>query len=166
MKIYLASSWRNEQQPEAVEILRKASHEVYDFRNPSMGPGAGGRGFHWSEIDPNWQSWTPEQYAGSLYHRIAEDGFASDKMALDWCDACVLLLPCGRSAHLEFGYAVGRDKLTVIVLAQPFEPELIYAFADAVCPDIEDALHFLETVGEGTIDLPEPPPIRTAGKRG
>jgi hypothetical protein len=34
-KIYLASSWRNERQPELVRILREAGHEVYDFRNPA-----------------------------------------------------------------------------------------------------------------------------------
>ena len=31
-KIYLASSWRNERQPELVRTLRQAGHEVYDFR--------------------------------------------------------------------------------------------------------------------------------------
>ena len=33
-KIYVASSWRNPYQPEVVAALKKAGHEVYDFRNP------------------------------------------------------------------------------------------------------------------------------------
>lgn len=35
MKIYLASSWRNERQPAVLAALREAGHEVYDFRNPA-----------------------------------------------------------------------------------------------------------------------------------
>ena len=45
-KIYVASSWRNKYQPEVVAALRKAGHEVYDFRNPEDNPG----GFHWADV--------------------------------------------------------------------------------------------------------------------
>ena len=38
-RIYVASSWRNKYQPEVVTALRKAGHEVYDFRNPKDNPG-------------------------------------------------------------------------------------------------------------------------------
>ena len=34
MYLYIASSWRNTYYPEVVTALRKAGHEVYDFRNP------------------------------------------------------------------------------------------------------------------------------------
>jgi len=34
MKIYVASSWRNEKQSLAVTYLRGSGHEVYDFKNP------------------------------------------------------------------------------------------------------------------------------------
>ena len=47
MKIYVASSWRNERQPEVVRCLRQRGHEVYDFRHPTPGD----FGFRWSEID-------------------------------------------------------------------------------------------------------------------
>ena len=49
-KIYVASSWRNDNQPEVVEKLKDAGHEVYDFRHPSVD----NNGFGWSEIDPDW----------------------------------------------------------------------------------------------------------------
>src|SRR6266700_2939532 len=57
-RIYAASSWRNEDQPFIVEQLRRAGHEVYDFRNPPNGVG----GFAWSQIDPDWQSWSARRY--------------------------------------------------------------------------------------------------------
>ena len=61
-KIYVASSWRNVFQQDVVGILRDLGHEVYDFKNPPHGNG----GFQWSDIDPNWQNWTTEQYREAL----------------------------------------------------------------------------------------------------
>ena len=142
MKVYVASSWRNELQPKVVRRLLDAGHEVYDFRNPSMGPGARGKGFHWSEIDPDWQTWTPEEFKSSLLHPLAQDGYASDILGLRWCDAAVLVMPCGRSAHLELGHAVGAGKMTVILLSDG-EPELMYGMAGAICTDIPGVLSAL-----------------------
>ena len=101
MKIYVASSWRNPIQQEIVAFLRSAGDDVYDFRNPAPGQ----HGFAWSEVNPDWLNWTPEQFIEDLYswHPAVERGFDLDKAALDWCDVCVLVLPCGRSAHLETG---------------------------------------------------------------
>ena len=41
--------------------------------------------------------------------------------ALLEADACVLVLPCGASAHLEFGYAVGAEKLTAVLFPTGFD---------------------------------------------
>lgn len=130
VRIYVASSWRNDHQPEVVSFLRKSGHDVYDFRHPRLGDD----GFHWSEIDPYWETWTPEEYTLALETRFATDGFKSDMDALKWCDACVLVMPCGRSAHLELGWAVGAGKITVIYLppGEPFEPELMYLMAGGI----------------------------------
>ena len=125
MKIYVASSWRNRYQPSVIENLRHLGHEVYDFRNP----GPGKRGFQWSEIDPEWQTWTPEEYKVALCHPIAQAGFELDADAMRRADVCVLVLPCGRSAHAEFGWMVGAGKGAVIYIPEPCEPELMYLIA-------------------------------------
>lgn len=139
MKVYVASSWRNEQrQQEVVQALRAAGHEVYDFRAPE----AGNNGFSWSNVDPNWKSWTPEQFREALRHPVARKGFALDMSALESCDACVLVSPCGRSAHLELGWAVGAEKRTVALLGGD-EPELMLSMVDRLCltvPEVLDAL--------------------------
>lgn len=145
MKVYVASSWRNNQYPLVVAVLRISGHEVYDFRNPHLGPGKGNTGFHWSEIDPQWQEWSPGQFRDALRHPIASDGFASDLAGLHWADACVLVMPCGRSAHLELGYAVGMGKKTCIWLPTDEEPELMYLFADQICVTLEEVLEALGT---------------------
>lgn len=126
MKIYVASSWRNLLQPAIVHLLRRCGHDVYDFRNPAPGVG----GFGWSEIDPNWKAWTPEQYRDALQHPIAERGWTHDIEALRSCDACVLVLPSGRSASWEFGYAMGQGKRAAVVMLEAQEPELMYRGAE------------------------------------
>lgn len=47
-------------------------------------------------------------------------------------DCCVLLLPCGRSAHFEAGYFWGAGKPVHILLAERNEPELMYLGATSV----------------------------------
>lgn len=37
MRIYVASSWRNEIQPDVVSALQGVGHDVYDFRHPIDG---------------------------------------------------------------------------------------------------------------------------------
>lgn len=133
MKIYVASSWRNTTQPLVVEALRGLGHEVYDFKNPRPGD----HGFHWSEIDPNWQQWTVEVYRDALEHPIAISGFNSDWNAMQWADACVMVMPCGRSAHIESGYFVGAKKPLIILLSQA-EPELMYKMATRICVNLDE----------------------------
>ena len=139
MKIYVASSWRNEMQPEVVMVLRLAGHEVYDFRNPRDGDS----GFSWSQIDPDWQNWTPAQYVEALKHPIARAGYRSDFDAMEWADAFVLVQPCGRSAHLELGWACGAGKRTAMLLADG-EPELMAKMCDLMALSMDDVIAWLE----------------------
>ncbi len=132
-KIYVASSWRNNTQPQVVQSLRDYGHSVYDFKNPRPGDG----GFHWSEIDHAWEDWTPEAYRDALDHPIAKAGFASDFDAMKWADTFVLVLPCGRSAHLELGWACGQGKQTLILLDQ-MEPELMTRMVDHICISLDE----------------------------
>lgn len=140
-RIYLASSWRNPDQPEIIKTLRDAGHEVYDFRNPAPG----NKGFAWSSIDPNWTSWDPGIFVEVLHnHPIAAAGFALDKDALDWCDTCILALPCGKSAHLEAGYAAGQGKDVYFLLQEDrFEPELMYLLGTRCTTNIIDILGWM-----------------------
>ena len=141
MKIYVASSWRNERQPFVVEFLRGLGHEVYDFHNPTDGD----TGFHWSEIDIDWKCWGPEQLVEALGHDLAVDSFNTDFDAMRWADVCVLVMPCGRSAHLEAGWFIGAGKPTAILLSDG-EPELMYKLAKCVY-DRPGLREWLETLG-------------------
>lgn len=154
-KIYLASSWRNTGHREAVRLLREYGHEVYNFRAPmeswrETDPGQEG-GFQWTEVDQQWMSWTPWSYLQALTSGIAEAGFENDFIAMTRSDTCVLLLPSGRSAHIEAGWFAGRPNKRLFIvlpgdlpprrgdeLRPAWEPELMYKMADGIFLSVED----------------------------
>jgi hypothetical protein len=144
MRIYVASSWRNLYQPTLVTLLRGERFDVYDFRNPAPGDD----GFAWSEIDALWQIWSPQEYRDALQHQRAQVGFAQDKLALQMADVTVLVLPCGRSAHLELGYAAGLGQRTAVLMLEPCEPELMYLLCDKVCLGIDELLAWLRETAD------------------
>ena len=136
MNIYVASSWRNLEQEKVVQYLRVAGHDVYDYRHPTNN----NEGFHWKEIDDGYDEWNAAQFRESLEHDIANVGFQYDYNALQWADVCVLVLPCGRSAHLEAGWAIGQGKPTCILLDKKPVPELMYKMADALVLTIGETM--------------------------
>jgi hypothetical protein len=135
-RIYVASSWRNPHQPLVVASLRDAGHEVYDFRNPAPG----NNGFAWGDMDRRWQEWEPKEYRDALAHPVAQKGFGLDYGAMEWADTGVLVLPSGRSAHIEAGYFNGIGKYLYILLLEPQEPELMYLMADRICLSVPELL--------------------------
>lgn len=135
--LYVASSWRNRHYALVLEIVRGAGAAenrpepdfgVYDFRSADGG-------FSWREVDESWESWDLDAYKAALKHPAAERGWANDKGALDRATACLLVGPCGRSAHLELGFAAGRGIPTAIFLPENQEPELMYRLADQIITD-------------------------------
>lgn len=142
MSIYVASSWRNGLQQLVVHTLRAAKFEVYDFKNPQPNTG-----FHWSEVGLQRDNETcpVSEYLAALEHPRAVEGFKSDFDAMQAADTFVLVLPCGRSAHLELGWAVGAGKRTAVLLVgeDPVIPELMYKMVDHLAPSVVDLLGWL-----------------------
>lgn len=127
-RIYVASSWRNEYQPDVCKLLLLAGHEIYDFRNPP-----GKAGFKWSDIEKEYQSWNMPRYRELLTtHETAAHGFTADLRGMMWADVGLLVLPCGRSAHLEAGWFAGAHKRLVIYIPEPIEPDLMYLLASQI----------------------------------
>lgn len=141
-RIYVASSWRNDYQPTVVRALRVDGHEVYDFKNPDNDMGA----FKWDKMDQQYKLWTPATYRHAILNSpIAAGGFTSDSRAMHWADVCVMVLPCGPSAHTEFGVMRGWGKRSIILLSEErFEPDLMYLFADHLCINLREVLDILK----------------------
>lgn len=137
-RIYVASSWRNDRLDVVIPALRRAGHDVYDFRADG--------GFGWSQIDPEYEmagfeSQTPAQtYLRLIEHPIAQAGFTRDFEHMEWADTFVLVLPCGKSAHLETGWAAGRGIETFVLLEDPMQPELMYGLLGTLCADLPELL--------------------------
>lgn len=140
MRVYVASSWRNTVQPEVVAALRVAGHEVYDFRNPAPGDA----GFSWSQCSNNVFPDAREFRDEILTHPIAQSAFAKDMDALRNAEATVLVLPCGRSAHLELGWATGTGQKTIVLLDDPLsERELMYLMNTKICLSLNEVIEEL-----------------------
>lgn len=147
--VYVASSWRNPIQIAVCTALKVVGIEHYDFKNPAPGE----EGFHWSDVMPSYQRVGPgvpeqlanaDEYVKALEHPIAVQGYNRDWEAMQRADCCVLVLPCGRSAHLELGWFVGAGKRTAILLDGPdVTPELMYRMVDYVAPSLFDLLGWL-----------------------
>ena len=129
MLIYLIGSLRDPNIPEVAQKLRGAGHEVVDDWY-AAGP----------EADDYWQKY--EQARGHSYPEALE-GYAAnhvygyDHYHLDRADGAVLVMPCGRSGHLELGYIIGSGKPGWVLL--PKEPErwdVMYRFAKGVYFDV------------------------------
>ena len=153
MKLYVASSWRNEYVDTAVLCLRAAGFDVYDFKNPESH-------FAWSQIDPNWQSWSHEDYVRALHHPLAKGGYMSDMAALTAARAVVLVLPSGRSSHIEAGWAKAAGKLVYVWAPPPldlnvrYEPELMYSLFDGLEASLQTIIDQLTIVRRQIGELP------------
>lgn len=73
-------------------------------------------------------------------HPKAEAQFKNDIEAMRSCDACVLVLPCGRSAHTEAGWFAGAGKKVFVYIPTKQEPELMYKLFDGVCTSLPELI--------------------------
>ena len=144
MKIYLASSWKNEAEVRAwAECLREEGHEVDAFCDDTTGRFV----FPYSEIgDPK-----ELDAINFLEDERSQKAFLEDKKHIDWADVVLLILPAGKSSHLEAGYAVGSGK-TLIIWQQTFpkgEFDVMYGFADFITSSENDVCIFLRELDAG-----------------
>jgi hypothetical protein len=147
--IYLASSWRNTERLNALkEALEENGWDLYDFRANDDN----GSAFHWSDLGPNIQKGSgyvsetqAEQFIEMIKHPIAINGHKRDMDNLDRADCLILVLPCGKSAHAEFGMAVKSPTTkTIVYITDPVQPELLYASADHITSTISGVLRCLK----------------------
>ena len=75
--------------------------------------------------------WSCSDFKKALNHPETIKAFQKDFQAMQEADFCVLLLPCGRSAHSEAGWMKGNGKKVFILdLSENPKPELMYRMYD------------------------------------
>lgn len=140
-RIYVASSWKNLFHPSAVADLKAEGYDVFDFRHPEPG----NSGFQWRNTIPGFdpESCDVEQFRQVLDHPVAIRGAELDTTALIKCDACVMVLPCGNSSHIELGHAIGAGNIGIIWAPVPFKADLMYSLAHYISSDFGKIIQYL-----------------------
>lgn len=133
-EVYVIGSLKQpERVREVAAALRAGGYGAFDDWQ-SAGPDADDR---WQEYERQRGRSFTEALGG--YH--AQQVFAHDKFHLDRCDAAVLVLPAGKSGHLELGYMIGCGKPTFILMdGEPERYDVMYNFATAVVMSIDDLM--------------------------
>lgn len=129
IKVYVAGSLR---QPDRIIAVTKdliaAGFAVF-----SEWVGAG------PEADDHWKAYNValgRTYREALEAPAAINTFLFDKHFIDACDVFVLVMPAGKSGHLELGYAIGCGKPGFFLMDEPGPDDrwdVMAKFANDVC---------------------------------
>uniref|UniRef100_A0A6M3LKU4 Nucleoside 2-deoxyribosyltransferase n=1 Tax=viral metagenome TaxID=1070528 RepID=A0A6M3LKU4_9ZZZZ len=137
--IYLIGALANPQVPLIANRLRAQGFEVFDAWY-SAGPDA----------DTCWRD--HERLMGHTFQQAlagphAQDVYHFDELWLSRADTAVLVLPAGKSGHLELGWVLGRGKRGFILLnGEPDRFDVMYNFATGVCADLNELVVRLREV--------------------
>lgn len=120
--IYLIGSLRNPQIPLIAANLRKADFEVFDDWY-AAGPEADDCWMRYEKLKGNNMKIALKGYA-------AKHVFSFDQYHLNRADIGVLVLPAGKSGHLELGYLCGQGKKCYVLFdKEPERFDVMYQFA-------------------------------------
>lgn len=136
MSIYLIGSLRNPEVPKLAQRLREEGFSVFDDWF-AAGP----------EADDKWRDYEQARgrsYLQALEGHAAQHVFWYDYKHLDDADVVVLMLPAGKSGHLEFGWAIGTGKKGYILLDSAERWDVMYKFATAVYDNVEQLVERLK----------------------
>ncbi len=133
---FIASRWRNRDQVlELAQKLRKKGKIVYCFLEA---PHAA----HRIKSDPNEdmklfekRNWQKDPYV--------KDVFENDMEAEKDSETLIMLLPAGKSAHIEAGAAYGMEKKCILIGEQK-EAESLYLIFDEYYSNIESFIASLK----------------------
>ena len=122
VKVYVIGSLRNSRVPEFSSELRMLGFDVFDDWFAS-GP----------EADDKWRDYEQARQHGffdAIKGYAARSTFDFDFKHLNEADVVVLLLPAGKSGHMELGWAIGNGKPGYIVCDEyPERWDVLYCLA-------------------------------------
>lgn len=144
-KLYLIGSLRNEGIPGIAKQIRAEVEglEVFDDWY-AAGP----------EADDYWKIYERDRgrdYETAITGYAARHVFNFDKHHLDTSDAAILVLPAGKSGHLELGYMAGRGYRTYILLdEEDIRWDVMYQFAGVVTSNLQEIINDIKRIREDT----------------
>lgn len=140
MNIYVIGSLRNPEVPVLGNHLRTLGHKVFDDWH-GAGPNADD---HWQE----YETIRGRSYPEALQGFAANNTYQFDLRHIRVADLGILMLPAGKSGHLEFGYMMGQGKKGFIYFSEglPERWDVMYLFATATCFSLEELLGKVQSV--------------------
>lgn len=128
-KYFIASRWRNRDSVLAlVHKLRAKGKSVYCFMETDN--------YHSIDEDPEAVMKAFEATDNWRHSDMVESIFKKDMDALRASEELILLLPAGKSAHIEAGAAYGMNK-HCIVIGEQKEAESLYLIFNEEYPTID-----------------------------
>lgn len=138
--IYLIGSLRNPVVGDIAKKLRDKGYEVFDEWRAAG-----------ENADDCWRDYEKARghdYQTALRGYAADHVFKFDKYHLDRADGAVLVMPAGKSCHLELGYIIGSKRPGFILLDQdPERFDVMYLFATAICKNMDELLEEMKKAG-------------------
>ena len=128
--IYLIGSLRNPEIPKIGNYLRTFGLDIFD---------------DWWSASEDADDWLRDYYKERnfsykeiLHSHAAKHIFAFDKYHLDRADTGLLVMPAGRSGHMELLYMIGQGKPGYVLFdKEPERVDIMYQFATDVFFDLE-----------------------------
>jgi hypothetical protein len=131
LKVYLIGSLTNPQIPILGNLLRQDGHDVFEDWHAA--------GEHADVAWTAYEKGRGHTFREALQGYACQHVFDFDKYHLDNSDVVILVLPAGKSGHLELGYALGKSKVGFILLdKEPEKFDVMYAFAKDVFYDVDE----------------------------
>ncbi len=135
---YVIGSLRNEEVTKVASELRSIGLDAFD---------------DWMAAGEEADDYLRDYYRarGFTYSQVLESYsakhiFSFDKHHLDRCDSALLVMPSGKSAHLELGYIIGLGKPGYILMDQePERVDIMHQFATKVFMNKEEMIEYFKT---------------------
>lgn len=126
---FVASRWRNRDSVlELVKKIREKGKSVYCFMETDS--------YHSVDDDPEEVMAAFEATEDWKNTQMLQDIFTKDMDALKASETLLLLLPAGKSAHIEAGTAYGMNKRCILIGEQK-EAESLYLIFNEDYPTID-----------------------------
>lgn len=137
--IYIIGSLRNKNVPVIANKLR-AINPKWEIFDSWFAPGP-----HADDYLRDYCKAKGLSYKETLKDYAATHIFAFDKKHLNRATEVVVVMPAGKSAHLELGYARGRGKRGYILFDEaPKRVDVMQQFANEVFFDFDELVHELK----------------------
>ena len=138
--IYVIGSLKTQRAREVARRLRDARFEVFDDWQATA-----------PDTDKHWTAYEKARgrnLRDALQGKAGRNQFAFDEKHLNACKAAVLVMPCGKSAHLELGYIRGLGKPGFVLFDKdPDEFDLMYGLASEICYSEDEVIEELRRRG-------------------